>query len=1181
MPLDSLRASIQGLERVDKARLRMGWAKYRCPAWCIAADNIAPSTLGHFWRRDRIRRENFIAICKAVGITDWQAIAESEEVESEVETPKLATTNRTDWGESPDLSNFFGRDRELTQLETWMVREKNKLIAILGMGGMGKTMLAVSIADRIQPEFDRLIWRSLRNSPPIERILADLISFLSDRQQNAIPDNPERNLSLLMEYLNASRCLIVLDNIESIMSDSHVGQYLPGYETYGELFRRIGEERHQSCLLITSREFPQELSRLMGNRVSSLQLQGLPAQEGRRIFDLAGFTASSDLELRPIIEHYAGNPLALKIVASGIRDLLFNDIPQMLALIQKGSFVFGDIQDLLQRHVTRLSPLEQEVMYWLAIAREPISFDELQTCLLSLESKQKLIATLQSLQRRSLIEKTPSGYTQQPVVMEYTTHLLIEKICEEIKEIETGTISPTKLFNTHALIAATAKDYIRDAQIRSILLPIADKVGKQAIASLLPKLRAGLALQSGYAGGNLLNLFVQLGIDLTGWDFSQLAIWQAHLRGANLHQVNFSHADFSQSVLGETFVNVNAIAFSPDGKSLASGESRGQIHLWQVGSGKNLLEIDGHTDIIFAIAFSSDGNYLASGSLDQTVKLWNAKTGACEKILLESTGGISMLAFSPDGKTLACSCGDRTIRVVNFITGECTQVLEGHTNIPRAIAFHPKEPFLASCGLDRTIRIWDLDRGEEIQAIEQEHEVYTVAFNPTGTLLASAGEDGKITILQRKENTPKNTQTWEFTHRLEGHTNRLWSLAFSPDGHFLASAGDDFTIRIWEVEYRECLRNWIGHQSRIWSVAFSPDGNILASGSEDKSIKFWNPENGYCLQNIQGHSNAIAPFGFRAQQVYTLNYDEQTIGVWDIHTGICDRTFSTHAMNSLQTALSPDGSLVVSASLEHTAEIVDVKSGNSLATLKGHTTWIREAIFSPDGTWIATASGDKTAKIWEIGTGKCIHTLAGHSMPLQAIAFSPDSKILATGAWDAAIGLWDVDSGACLGMLQGHRDRIASLSFHPDGQMLASGSRDATIRLWDIADISNAKCLRTFSHRAVKLHAVAFHPNGKMLASSGLDTEVRLWHVETGELLRSFKSNSQVDWIWSIVFNEDGQLLVSGSEDGSCQIWDVATGNCLQTLRIPRPYEGTNIRSIRGLTDSQKSTFKQLGAIEL
>ncbi|MEE3717986.1 NB-ARC domain-containing protein [Tumidithrix elongata RA019] len=1156
----------------------MRWTKRSTPAWWITAD-IAKITLGRFWDRDRIRRDNFIAICKAVGITDWQAIAESEEFDGELEVP-TTPTNRTDWGEYPE-SNVIGRAQELTQLETWMVREKNKLVAILGMGGMGKTTLAVAIAEQIQGEFDYLIWRSLRNAPPIERILTDLISFLSNQQQNAIPDHPKDNISLLMECLKKNRCLIVLDNVDSIMSDRQAGQYLPNYEIYGELFRHIRDENHKSCLLITSREFPQELSRLTGNRVNSLRLRGLSTQEGREIFDSAGFKNSTDEELQPIIEHYAGNPLALNIVASGIRDLLVNDISQMRMLIQKGSLIFGDIQDLLQRHFDRLSKLEQEVMYWLAIVREPILLQELTTCLLSLESQQYLSNSLQSLIRRSLIEVTPSGYTQQPVVMEYTTHLLIEKICEEFKEMESGTILPTKLFNTHALIAATAKDFIRDAQVRLLLLPIADKVGKQAIAALLPKLRASLALQSGYAGGNLLNLFVQLGIDLTGWDFSQLAIWQAHLRGANLHQVNFSHADFSQSVLGETFVNVNAIAFSPDGQQLASGESRGQIHLWQVGSGKNLLEIDGHTDIIFAIAFSPDRNYLASGSLDQSVKLWNVKTGACEKILLESTGGISMLAFSPDGKTLACSCGDRTIRVVNFITGECTRVLEGHTNIPRAIAFHPKEPFLASCGLDRTIRIWDLERGKEIQAIEQEHEVYTVAFNPAGTLLASAGEDGKITILKRKDNTKKNTQVWEFAHCLEGHTNRLWSLAFSPDGHSLASAGDDFTIRIWDVEDRECLRNWIGHQSRIWAVAFSPDGNILASGSEDKSIKFWNPENGYCLQNIQGHSNAIAPFGFRAQQVYTLNYDEQTIGVWDIHTGNCDRTFSTHAMNSLQTALSPDGSLVVSASLEHTAEIVDVKSGTSVATLKGHTTWIREAIFSPDGTWIATASGDKTAKIWEIGTGKCIHTLAGHSMPLQAIAFSPDSKILATGAWDAAIGLWDVDSGACLGMLQGHRDRIASLSFHPDGQMLASGSRDATIRLWDIADIYKGKCLRTFSHRAVKLHAVAFHPNGKMLASSGLDTEVRLWHVETGELLRSFKSNSQVDWIWSIVFNEDGRFLVSGSEDGSCQIWDVATGNCLQTLRIPRPYEGTNIKGIRGLTESQKSTFKQLGAVEL
>ncbi|AFY73517.1 WD40 repeat-containing protein [Synechococcus sp. PCC 7502] len=1368
---NSLKASLEGLEIINRARLRHGWTKTRSAAWWMKAD-VSQITLRRFWSGEKVRRDNFIAICDAVGIKDWQAIAVPvEELIAEIyestisakvsmakeisltetkrnlaaivftdiqgftahlenheeqaltaiardfqmmtdicqsfegqvlkstgdglllyftsaiaavacaleiqeslvkfsetisdsiselilahrigihlgdvffsdgdvmgngvniasriqneaepggicisqtvydvvkhtlslkanylgarelkniseavpiyeillvsqeararnrEQVKLSTTKlradikqvfhqSQDWGEAPDVSDFYGRDREISQLESWIINDRHKLIAILGMGGIGKTTIAVAVADQVSTHFDCLIWRSLRNAPPVDQLLSDLLLSLSTEQLNET-EGFDQKLSRVTRYIQDRRCLLVLDNLESILSEDERGRYRSGYEGYAELVRCFAETRHQGCLVFTGREPPLELSRF--NSARSLLLSGVSDADGKRICNQIAALDASEREWHQIITHYGGNPLALKIVVAGIRDLLGGDVRQFLELLSQGILGFRDIQDVLSRQFDRISIYEREAMYWLAIAREPISFKELHEDLVSLGSRQKLLDTLESLQRRSLLETSHNCFNLQPVVMEYVTNYLVEEVSQELSQGFKAWV----LFRSHALIKASAPDYIREIQVRFILNPIIDRIGNDYLGELLLQLKAGS--KKDYAAGNLLNLLVQAGTDLTNYDFSDLTIWQAYLRDVNLHSTNFRNSNLTQSTFRETFLNIISLLFSANGEFLATGDSHGQIGLWQVSNGKRILEIDGHTDIVFALALATDGKYLVSGSLDQTVKLWNLQTGNCESTLLDQTGGISMLVLSPDNHYLACSCGDRYIRVLDLLERRVIHTLSGHTNIPRAIAFDPHRPILASCGLDSTIRVWDLKTGVCLQVIADESELYTLAFSADGKLLATGGENGVIKFW--------STHTWTCLNTLTGHSDRLWSISFSLDGRFLASAGDDLSVRIWDVETGVCLRNWLAHQSRIWSLAFSPNSLILASGSEDKSIKFWHPETGHCLRKLQGCSNEISPFAFKGNNLYLLSgVDGQNIQVWNINTGKCEKRIPTH--NAFQASLSPDCRLLASASLDNLIRIFAVETGNLIKTLTGHTIWVRETVFNPNGDLVASASGDKTAKLWDVQTGQCLHTLIGHSAPLQAIAFSPNGNILATGAWDAAIGIWDAQSGECLRMLRGHNDRIAVVSFHPNSNILASGSRDSTIRLWNI---HTGECILIVPHLSVKLHALAIHPSGNILASSGLDTAVRLWDVQTGKLLHSLDCSTKIKWIWSVVFSEDGRLLATGSEDGLCQIWDVNTATCIQTIKISRPYEGMNIYGVRGVTEAQISVLRELGAIE-
>jgi hypothetical protein len=320
------------------------------------------------------------------------------------------------------------------------VSDRCRLVALLGMGGIGKTSLSIKLAQKIQDEFEYVIWRSLGNAPPVKDILADVIKFLSNQQETNLPEDIGARVSLLIDYLRKHHCLLILDNAESILlGGERAGQYREGYEDYGIVIKRIGETSHQSCLILTSREKPGEIASAEGEilAVRSFQMPGLKAVEGEEIFNAKGLSGSDD-EQRRLIDFYKGNPLALKIISTTIKEVFDGSITEFLA---QGTVIFGRVRDLLDQQFTRLSDLEREVMYWLAINREPVSISELREDIVSLASPPKLIEALESLVRRSLIEKATSTaieksaalFTLQPVVMEYLTDRLIEQVCEEIQ----------------------------------------------------------------------------------------------------------------------------------------------------------------------------------------------------------------------------------------------------------------------------------------------------------------------------------------------------------------------------------------------------------------------------------------------------------------------------------------------------------------------------------------------------------------------------------------------------------------------------------------------------------------------------------------------------------------------------------------------------------------------------
>ena len=376
------------------------------------------------------------------------------------EVPSLP---RVDWGDALIAPIFYGREQEQAQLTQWVVQERCRVVSVLGMGGIGKSVLSASLMYRLAEHFQVVIFRSLRDAPPCEALLDGCLQVLSPQhlgvssaEQAQGTVSTERRILLLLEQMRKTRTLLVLDNLESLLQEGDPGgHFRHDFEGYGQLLCRMAEAMHQSCLLITSREKPAVLRPLEGrySLVHSLRLSGLGLVACKQLCmekELVGIEADQER----LIALYGGNPLALKIVAEIIIDLFSGEIGSFLG---SGALVFGSISDLLGEQFARLSALEQSVLYWLAIAREPMTLDELLVVLVIPLPRFQVLEAVDGLHRRSLIErgKRLGSFTLQSVVLEYVTGILIT---EGSREIKLGRLD--RLIE-HGLSQACAKEYVR------------------------------------------------------------------------------------------------------------------------------------------------------------------------------------------------------------------------------------------------------------------------------------------------------------------------------------------------------------------------------------------------------------------------------------------------------------------------------------------------------------------------------------------------------------------------------------------------------------------------------------------------------------------------------------------------------------------------------------------------
>jgi transcriptional regulator with XRE-family HTH domain len=608
---------------------------------------------------------------------------------------------RVDWGDALDVTSWYGREQELSTLSQWVVEERCRVVSVLGLGGIGKSALAVSLMHQVAAHFEVVLWRSLRDAPECSALLEDFLQVLSPQPLREVPASLEGRLSLLMEHLRDQRALVVLDNLESLLEEGESrGRLRAGYEGYAQLLRRVGETAHQGCLLLTSREKLTDLEPLEGSRrpVRALRLAGLETDASEQLLAEKEVVGLAQDRAR-LVQVYAGNPLALNIVAQTIVELFGGEIAPFL---EQGEVIFGSVRELLDEQFARLSAGEQTVLLWLAILREPMTLEELLAVLVRPLSRAQMLEAVEALRRRSLLErgKRQGTFTLQAVVLEYATERLI---AEAASEIEQGNLS--RLIE-HGLELANAKDYVRQTQQRLIVAPLLAQVQsvylEQAVVEehllvLLDQLRTRAIYAQGYGPANLLVLLREERGHLRGLDLSQLAIRGASLQGVEMQDTTLAGATLRETVFTEALDAIWAVAISKSGQYWAAGSRRGEVRVWREDGKLLHLAWQAHSSTVATLTFSPNEGTLATGSFDGSVKLWDLGRGA---LLWTSwqTNNTQRLAFAPDGRTLASSGADAAIQLLDAKSGAHLRTLSGHGGTVYALAWSPDGSLLASGG---------------------------------------------------------------------------------------------------------------------------------------------------------------------------------------------------------------------------------------------------------------------------------------------------------------------------------------------------------------------------------------------------------------------------------------------------------------------------------------------------
>lgn len=660
------------------------------------------------------------------------------------------------------------------------------------------------------------------------------------------------------------------------------------------------------------------------------------------------------------------------------------------------------------------------------------------------------------------------------------------------------------------------------------------------------------------------------------------------------------------------------VAISPDGKLAATASGRvnplgpvldNSVRVWEIATGKEIYRLDatkgGHTDTVTGVAFSPDGRILASSSIDATIILWDVQTGTIIRRLHGHQDWVNRVVFTPDGRSLVSGSGnflitaipipglstrDASVRLWDVATGQEIRRFDvgegGHANPIMGLAVSADGTRVAAGDTNGLIIVWDGVTGKEICRMKSPGDwVSGLSFTPDGSALLSAlgkpstGGNGASSTLM----VMWNAQTGQKVREFVGHTNVVTSVAVSPDGRTALTGSADYTLRLWDLQSGLELQRFTGHSGWIFDVKFTPDGQRAVSVSTDTTARVWDIVPGNLIRRFT--MDALPPIyavdisgdGSLALSGHEKNF----VALWNVSTGQMIRRLSFENAASTAAvyavALSRDGTRAAAGDLDGHVMLWDTASGEILRHFDAANDVLALA-FSPDGTQIALATGDpkqtrpgsnNTVSVWDITSGTEIRRIEGLQASVWSVAFSPDGRKIVSGLGNLLdveanpIRLWDKNSGVELMGFKGHSGKVSSVVFSPDGLYILSGSDDATARLWSV---KTGQEVRRFEGHTGFITSALFEPDQRMIITGSDDDTIRLWNVTSGDEI--YRIEGYQDTIMDTALTADGRWLLAASANNDMRLWRID-----RTLDELAEWLAAN-RYVRSLTCTERVKYR-------
>ncbi|MEW2117986.1 AAA family ATPase [Streptomyces sp. NPDC005474] len=532
-------------------------------------------------------------------------------------------------------------------------------------------------------------------------------------------------------------------------------------------------------------------------------------------------------------------------------------------------------------------------------------------------------------------------------------------------------------------------------------------------------------------------------------------------------------------------VMVESVAWSPDSARVATVGRDRVVRIWDATSGEPVRLLTGAGDLNRQVAWSPDGRHVAASSKDRIVRIWEAETGRLVHELSGHGEDVWGVVWSPDGNRLASASHDQTAIVWDLTTGSAAVTLTGHSDFVEGIAWSPDGRHIATGSGDHTARIWDAGTGD-LRLLLRGHTdyVWNLAWSPDGRMLASASSDRTVRII--------GTEDAKVLAVLSGHADTVWGVTWSPCGTMLATSSTDGTGMVWDLRPRGAevvLAD--GHRGPVNQAVWSGDGARFATASDDGTVRVWDADTGAPAGPVTELEDRVwavawAPHGERL--VSSTN-----VGLFRIADGRGGTLFERHGEVIEGCAWSPDGGRIATGGHDGAVRVLSASDGTELLKLTEHQDWVGRVAWSPSGRLLASCSDDRTCRLWDIGEGRQFTVLRGHDNYVEDAAWSPDETRIATASGDWTAAVWDVVNGRRIEVLKGHEGRLRAVAWSPDGRHIATGADDRTVRVWSAATFEEIAVVGVHQD---KVTSVAWSPDGTRLLTGSADGTARVWRAE-------------------------------------------------------------------------------------